>query len=290
MALARVNTDGKNNAESKTSVRERVTPSVPGEYHWTTLELKQAIPSSSSKIFNSLVDKFEHLQREVDELTEQLQNDKSTLSSRSPERDALRSHAIAPGDSVDVELLTPVAAPTDGAAGAGVFRLVGAIEGPEGSTLPLTDATVTAAAQGSELDQRAMFRLTELSFRGGDGTIVRTKVDGWIVGEDGVRGINGSVVPKVSPESVSAPRILEASRRTGEVLNPREQSLAPIINVAAGQTAVAIFSQPVELPNVVAQAEGQRGAALFTLLGSLDALAKEALKQPPPLRMELERF
>ncbi len=98
---------------------------------------------------------------------------------------------IAPGDSVRVKLLAGVNAPTDGTPYPVVFKLLDDVRGPDSSALPLGEARVVAAAQGSLTDSRALFRLTTLNIRLPDGRKKIVDIDGWIVGEDGVRGMEG---------------------------------------------------------------------------------------------------
>ena len=54
-----------------------------------------------------------------------------------------------------------------------------------------------AAAQGSETDGRVLYRLTDLAIRHADGRRSVVKVDGWIVGEDGIRGHRGKLIDKL---------------------------------------------------------------------------------------------
>lgn len=98
---------------------------------------------------------------------------------------------VSPGDSVRVKLLAGVNAPTDGTPYPVVFQLVSDVYGPDGSTLPLGQARLVAAAQGSLVDSRALFRLTTLSIQFPNGRRKEIDVDGWVVGEDGIRGMAG---------------------------------------------------------------------------------------------------
>lgn len=104
---------------------------------------------------------------------------------------------VGAGDSVKVRLLAGVNAPTDGTPYPVVFKMTGNVIGPDGSNLPLGEARVVAAAQGSLTDSRALFRLTELSVRLPDGRRRQYKVDGWVVGEDGVRGMQGILLDPI---------------------------------------------------------------------------------------------
>lgn len=101
---------------------------------------------------------------------------------------------IGAGDSVRLELLAGVNAPTDGTPYPVVFKLISDVYGPDGSALPLGEARIIAASQGSIVDQRALFRLTSMNVRFPDGRSQEFKVDGWVVGEDGIRGMSGMLI------------------------------------------------------------------------------------------------
>ena len=104
---------------------------------------------------------------------------------------------IGAGDSVKIKLLAGVNAPTDGTPYPVVFKLVGDVLGPDNSTLPLGEARLIAAAQGSLTDSRALFRLTSLNMRLPDGRRKIVAVDGWVVGEDGIRGMPGVLIDPI---------------------------------------------------------------------------------------------
>jgi len=104
---------------------------------------------------------------------------------------------VGAGDSVRIKLLAGVNAPTDGTPYPVVFKLVGDIFGPDGSTLPLGEARLIAAAQGSLTDQRALFRLTQLNLSLPSGERKVFNVDGWVVGEDGIRGMSGILIDPI---------------------------------------------------------------------------------------------
>ena len=110
---------------------------------------------------------------------------------------------ISPGDAVPVVLLSGVNAPVDGTPYPVVFKLNGSIEGPDGSSLDLGEARLISAAQGSEVDGRVLFRLTNLSITHKDRRRSVTEVDGWVVGEDGIRGMKGKLIDKL-PETLVA--------------------------------------------------------------------------------------
>jgi len=101
---------------------------------------------------------------------------------------------VGAGDSVRIKLLAGVHAPTDGTPYPVVFKLLGDVHGPDGSALPLGEARLIAAAQGSLTDSRALFRLSSLNLRLPDGRRKILSVDGWVVGEDGIRGMEGVTI------------------------------------------------------------------------------------------------
>lgn len=105
--------------------------------------------------------------------------------------------AIMPGDTVRVQLMAGVNAPVTGTPYPAMFKLVSDVGGPDGSSLPLGEARLIAAAQGSLTDGRVLYRLTDLSMRFPNGQRKTIQVDGWIVGEDGVRGMNGRVIDQL---------------------------------------------------------------------------------------------
>ena len=104
---------------------------------------------------------------------------------------------VGAGDSVRIKLLAGVNAPTDGTPYPVVFKLVGDVNGPDGSALPLGEARLIAAAQGSLTDARALFRLSSLNLRLPDGRRKVLQVDGWVVGEDGKRGMEGVLIDPI---------------------------------------------------------------------------------------------
>lgn len=112
--------------------------------------------------------------------------------------------ALMPGDSVRVKLLAGVNAPTDGTPYPVVLKLIGNVLGPDGNAIPLGEARVIAAAQGSLTDSRVLFRLTRLSIRLPNGKRKEFQVDGWIVGEDGIRGMEGVLIDPIGKAIVGA--------------------------------------------------------------------------------------
>ncbi len=288
----------KNERSEMYNVLQRVTTDL-GEH-------KQRVTG----IFETLVDKFEQLAREVDALAAALKarqdsiplpdgreidgpdeldplwNDEPTVAPLPDEPQPLRVSVIAPGDSVQVQLITGVNAPTDGTPYPVVFKLSGPIEGPDGSSLDLGEARLIAAAQGSEADSRALFRLTQLSIRHPNGRRAVVEVDGWIVGEDGIRGMSGRLIDKLGRlitatalvsgigalgerlddktdvtvqtgqgltldqqdlDYATASAITNASNRLGSVLLNRYESLVPVVEILSDREVAAIFSKPAEI-------------------------------------------
>jgi hypothetical protein len=112
--------------------------------------------------------------------------------------------ALMPGDSVRVKLLAGVNAPTDGTPYPVVLKLVSDVMGPDGNSVPLGEARIIAAAQGSLTDSRVLFRLTRLSLRLPNGKRKEFPIDGWIVGEDGIRGMEGILIDPIGKAIVGA--------------------------------------------------------------------------------------
>lgn len=104
---------------------------------------------------------------------------------------------IGAGDSVRIKLLAGVNAPTDGTPYPVLFKVIGDVYGPDGSSLPLGEARLIAAAQGSLTDSRALFRLTSMNIRLPSGERKVVNVDGWVVGEDGIRGMQGILIDPI---------------------------------------------------------------------------------------------
>jgi hypothetical protein len=112
--------------------------------------------------------------------------------------------ALMPGDSVRVKLLAGVNAPTDGTPYPVVLKFISDVMGPDGNSVPLGEARIIAAAQGSLTDARVLFRLTRLSVRLPNGKRKEFPIDGWIVGEDGIRGMEGVLIDPIGKAIVGA--------------------------------------------------------------------------------------
>lgn len=223
--------------------------------------------------------------------------DEATVPPPPQEPKPVRVAVISPGDSVPITLLTGVNAPVDGTPYPVVFRLDGPITGPDGSTLDLGEARLIGAAQGSETDGRVIFRLTDLAIRHPDGRRSVVQVDGWIVGEDGVRGMKGKLIDKlgrliaatagysfiaalgeridnsasavtvsggenvtVKGDDISvagASALTDASNRLGQILLDRYEKLVPVVEVLSGRTVAAVFSRTAEVTIVDENLDGE---------------------------------
>lgn len=268
-----------------------------------------------SGIFETIVDKFENLQREVDSLAAALKQQQEAPPSQDaknldgpdsveqigfdtpnppappPEPKPLRVSVIAPGDSVDVELLTGVNAPVDGTPYPVVFKLAGPIGGPDGSSLELGEARLIAAAQGSESDSRALFRLSSLSLRHSSGRRAVVKVDGWVVGEDGVRGMTGRLIDKlgrlilatagVSFAAALGQRIgggnsyyYNGRNNQGIRLNPNDVSVATAsaLTDASNRLGQILLNRYESLVPVVEVLSGREAVAIFSQSAEIGVL------------------
>jgi hypothetical protein len=139
----------------------------------------------------------------TDEL-ERIEEEPAVAVQPPPQPAKQRLAAIMPGDSVRVKLLAGVNAPTDGTPYPVVLKLISDVVGPDGNTIPLGEARLIAAAQGSLTDSRALLRITRLSIRLPNGRRKEFAVDGWIVGEDGIRGMEGVLIDPIGKAIVGA--------------------------------------------------------------------------------------
>lgn len=154
---------------------------------------------------------------------------------------------ILPGATTEVELLTGVHAPVEGTPSPVVFKITGDVIGPDGSTFNVGEGRLLAAAQGSEFDGRALFRLTQLAIRQSDGRRSVTDVDGWVLGEDGIRGVHGRLIDKLVTQSfvdLVEPAVVQASNR--ERIDSYEK-LTPIVELLPGRKVLAVFSRTAEI-------------------------------------------
>jgi hypothetical protein len=215
-----------------------------------------------------------------------------------------RKAVIGAGDSMRVELLAGVNAPTDGTPYPVVFKVIGDVHGPDASTLPIGEARVVAAAQGSLTDQRALFRITQLNLRYPDGSRNIIDVDGWIVGEDGIRGMEGILVDPFGKVMMGA-LVSGTLEGAGRGLSQAQISTSSNQNgtfsylsgdageYAAGQglgTAGATWSQFIKerakllIPHVKVLS-GREATAVFSKTVTIDGLYEALDEQDPALQM-----
>lgn len=194
---------------------------------------------------------------------------------------------ISPGDVVPLLLLTGVNAPVDGTPYPVVFKVTGPVNGPDGSSLEIGEARLLAAAIGSETDGRVLYRLTNLSLRHPDGRRIVVGVDGWVIGEDGIRGMKGKLIDKLGRlilatfgtsfaaalgnrvdsksnsiniensegvtvdsddlEAALGSAFSDANARLVDVLIDRYEKLVPVVEVLSGREAHAVFSKTSEI-------------------------------------------
>ncbi len=147
---------------------------------------------------------------------------------------------VAPGDTVRVKLLGGVNAPTDGTPYPVIFKLISHVAGPDNSQLPLGEARLIAAAQGSIVDQRALFRLTKLSIRLPNGERKVVDVDGWIVGEDGIRGLKGILIDPIG-KAIAGGMMIGGIAGAGEAISDANSTVRHDYNsdrrIITGDTA-----------------------------------------------------
>ena len=213
-----------------------------------------------------------------------------------PAPPAQKLAVVGAGDSVRVKLLAGVNAPTDGTPYPVVFQLSGDVYGPDGSALPLGEARLIAAAQGSLSDQRALFRLTTLNLRLPNGQRKVMNVDGWVVGEDGVRGMPGMLIDPIGKlvgaeavaggiqgigQGLSAAQLEYNDYRDGGTSvqlngNVAAYALGQAAEGAANEYSNLIKSRISELVPHVRVLSGREGTAVFsqsfTIPGLLDQL------------------
>jgi hypothetical protein len=154
---------------------------------------------------------------------------------------------IGAGDSVRVMLLAGVNAPTDGTPYPVVMKLVGEVNGPDGSMIPLGEARVIAAAQGSLVDQRVLFRLTTMTYQLPTGEQKTIEVDGWVVGEDGIRGLAGIAMDPFG-KVLSGVALAAAVQGAGAGINQG--------GLRVSQNALGLTTQTIENAGQVALGSG----------------------------------
>jgi hypothetical protein len=177
---------------------------------------------------------------------------------------------IGAGDTVRVKLLAGVNAPTDGTPYPAMFKLISEVYGPDGSTLPLGEARLIAAAQGSLTDSRALFRLTTLNIRLPTGERKVVNIDGWIVGEDGIRGVPGVLIDPIG-KALGATALSGAMSGVGQSIAARNTQA--IVNPGGGLSTVVSGNA----------AEYSAGIGLSQAANEYSALVRQRLGQLTPV-------
>lgn len=205
--------------------------------------------------------------------------------SKRPEKRQIR--ALMPGDSVRVRLLAGVNARIDGTPYPVLFKLVGDVIGWDGKSVALEEARLIAAAQGSLTDSRVLFRLTRLSMRRPNGRRIEFGVDGWVVGEDDIRGMEGVLIDPIGelsglhqglaaantvchygvgnardtgfvkdgkmPAEPAGTELASSAREYVSVIKERLAQLLPVVQVLSNREATAVFSQSLAIPDLPEQ-------------------------------------
>ncbi len=170
-------------------------------------------------------------------------NDLPPVPPKKPKAPVKVSH-ITLGDNVSLQLLTGVAAPVDGTPYPVMFKVTGPITGPDGSSLDIGEARVIAAAEGKDSNSRVVFRLSELAIRHKDGRRSVIPVDGWIIGEDGVRGMKGELKDNLGATMVALSTIASAQylgdRVADKADNDRGSQTGAFSLLGSGGSAVSV--------------------------------------------------
>ncbi len=144
-----------------------------------------------------------------------------------------RTAIVGTGDHVRVKLIGAVHASTDGTPYPVLFKIVSDVRGPNDSNLPVGEAILVAAAQGSLTDSRALFRLTSLNMAYPDGRRNVLDIDGWVVGEDGIAGMEGKLIDPIG-KAIAAAGMGGMLAGIGEGLSAKNMSVQS--NAYGGQT------------------------------------------------------
>ena len=185
--------------------------------------------------------------------------------------------AIPAGAAVAVRLLTSTNAPIDGRLYPVLLETIGKITSPDGSTLDVITASdgttidmdfaemrMIAESTGSEADSRALFELRNLVIRTKDGQRIVTNVNGWIVGEDTIRGMKGKVIDS-SNGLYNRLKYNRLKNTPSESINSAEMSYSgkkALIDAINKGGIVDVDTVP---PPVVEVLSGREGTAIFSL-------------------------
>ena len=98
---------------------------------------------------------------------------------------------ISVGNTLRIRFMSGVVANTNGTPYPVLAEATGDVQGPDGLSLPVGTARLLLACEGSLIDSRALCRLVKMNLHISGGETRDVAVDGWVVGEDGVRGMQG---------------------------------------------------------------------------------------------------
>lgn len=145
------------------------------------------------------------------------------------------------------------------------LRLVDNGNLPGGLKSQVKDAVLIGACYGDISSERARCRLESLSWRDKHGTQIEKRIEGWIVGEDGVAGIRGKVVD-----------------RSGDIA--REAFGAGLLSAAASflkyeATSSVYPVTPFGQTNALGKGDVLKGAVGTGASSALDKLAEFSIKR-----------
>lgn len=170
---------------------ERETAALRAELAETRKQLQAAIDAARKQDAGA-----------VEELLRELRGQKAKAEPRGVarfrtfefEKAPRRGLALPAGSFGEATLLTGVYAPTSGDTLPVLLRLDAALVGPNRSRVPIRDAFLVGKAQGDANSKRAVVQLETLSVVLASGETVETKVNGWVIDDDGIQGLAGAYV------------------------------------------------------------------------------------------------
>jgi hypothetical protein len=195
-----------------------------------------------------------------------------------PERLAI----IGAGDSVEVELIAGVNAATDGTPYPTLFRLVGDVTGPDGTMLPLGEARLIGAAQGSLVDSRVLFRLNQLNINLPNGEKKVYSVDGWIVGEDGIVGMPGIPIDPLG-RILAGVSMVGAIQGLGQGIQTANQTIRRDIQLSANQGGFQNGQTGSSVVDIDSVGQFAAGSALATSANEWNRLLRDRVKDMVPV-------
>jgi hypothetical protein len=196
-----------------------------------------------------------------------------------PKKEPEKLAFIGAGDSVEVELIAGVNASTDGTPYPTLFRLVGDVIGPDGTALPLGEARLIGAAQGSLVDSRVLFRLNQLNINLPNGERKVYSVDGWIVGEDGVMGMAGVPVDPLG-RVLAGMGLVGAIQGAGVGIQGANQTIRRDLLPGAGINGGGVGSSVVDVQDV---GQFAAGSALQQSAEEWNRLIRDRVKDMVPV-------